>query len=47
MWRFEYDYEIIKCVAKGKQWTLGEKPVASVYRWLLKPVGKFSTRLLG
>jgi hypothetical protein len=33
--RFEYDYEIIKCVAEGKTWTPGEKPVANVYRWLL------------
>ena len=33
--RFEYDYQIIECLAKGKPWTLGEKPVANVYRWLL------------
>jgi hypothetical protein len=33
--RFEYDYEIIKCVIKGKLWVPGEKPQASVYRWLL------------
>jgi len=33
--RFEYEYELIKCVTKGKPWTPGEKPEASVYRWLL------------
>jgi hypothetical protein len=33
--RFECDYEIIKCIAKGKPWTPGEKPQASVFRWLL------------
>jgi hypothetical protein len=35
LWRFEYEYRLIECMAKGKPWTLGEKPVASVYRWLL------------
>ena len=33
--RFEDEYRPIKCTAKGKLWVLGEKPVASVYRWLL------------
>jgi hypothetical protein len=33
--QFEQDYRLIKCVAKGKLWVPGEKPQASVYRWLL------------
>ena len=33
--RFEQDYRLIKCVIKGKLWVPGEKPQASVYRWLL------------
>ena len=33
--RFEDDYRLIKCTAKGKLWVPGEKPQASVYRWLL------------
>jgi hypothetical protein len=33
--RFEYEYGLITCVTKGKPWTRGEKPEASVYRWLL------------
>jgi hypothetical protein len=33
--RFEEDYRLIKCVLKGKLWVPGEKPQASVFRWLL------------
>jgi hypothetical protein len=33
--RFEGDYRLIKCVVKGKPWVPGEKPRASVFRWLL------------
>ena len=33
--RFEDDYRLIKCIAKGRQWVTGEKPQASTYRWLL------------
>jgi hypothetical protein len=33
--RFEDEYRLIKCTAKGKMWVPGEKPQASVYRWLL------------
>jgi len=35
LWRFEEDYRLLKCVVKGKLWVPGEKPQASVYRWLL------------
>ena len=33
--RFEYEYGLIECLAKGKLWVPGEKPQASVFRWLL------------
>jgi hypothetical protein len=33
--RFEDDYRLIKCIAKGKLWCPGEKSQASRYRWLL------------
>jgi hypothetical protein len=33
--RFEQDYRLIKSVKKGKLWVPGEKPRASVFRWLL------------
>ena len=34
--RFEEEYWLIKCVAKGKLWVAGEEPRASEYLWLLK-----------
>ena len=33
--RFEREYGLIKCVAKGKLWVAGEEPQASTYSWLL------------
>ena len=33
--RFEEDYRLIKCVVRGKLWVPGEKPQASIFRWLL------------
>ena len=33
--RFEREYRLITCVDKGKPWTPGEEPRASVFRWLL------------
>ncbi len=36
--RFEADYGVIRTVTKGKPWQLGERPQATVYKWLLKSV---------
>jgi hypothetical protein len=32
--RFENEYGLIECLAKGKPWTPGEEPRASVFRWV-------------
>jgi hypothetical protein len=33
--RFVYKYGLVGCVTKGKPWTPGEEPRATVFRWLL------------
>jgi hypothetical protein len=33
--RFQKEYRLIDSVAKGKLWTPGEEPRATVFRWLL------------
>jgi hypothetical protein len=45
LWRFEEDYGLIKCVVKGKLWVPGEKPQASIFRWLL--ISERASRLIG
>ena len=40
--RFEHEYRLIKCVDKGKPWTPGEEPRASVFGWLLASPPKHS-----